>query len=182
LAVASCCGDQPVQVAHRIPGPLRRQVVWVGGAASGSLAGVDLDQLPVVEQLDQRGVGTGLQLLAQQRARHRIQRLGDLDVMVAVHLDGGKDRHVVGLGQRQQPGGLLGGEHLGRSGLDGAVQPQPRHLLAPGLGAGLASAKSTKTSPAKKLPRTYCTARSTRGLSLGWAMRVGSVANPQCWA
>ena len=45
-----------------------------------------------------------------------------------------------------------------------------------------ASARSAKSSPAKKLFRTYCTIRSTRGLSCGWATRAGSVRNPRAWA
>lgn len=50
--------------------------------------------------------------IADQAARHRIQRLGDLDVMVAVHLRAGVDRQVVGQHRgEQQPGRLLGGEH-----------------------------------------------------------------------
>ncbi len=32
------------------------------------------------------------------------------------------------------------------------------------------------------LPRTYCTTRSTRGLSCGERTRAGSVPNPTCWA
>ena len=45
-----------------------------------------------------------------------------------------------------------------------------------------ASARSAKSSPAKKLFRTYCTIRATRGLSCGWATLAGSVRNPQAWA
>jgi hypothetical protein len=43
-------------------------------------------------------------------------------------------------------------------------------------------ARSVKVSPAQKFPRTYCPARSTRGLSFGERTRAGSVTNPACWA
>ena len=39
-----------------------------------------------------------------------------------------------------------------------------------------------KDSPAKKLPRTNWTIRSTRGLSAGWRTRAGSTTNPRAWA
>jgi len=45
-----------------------------------------------------------------------------------------------------------------------------------------ASTRSLKCSPAQKLPRTNCTARSTLGLSLGERTLAGSVTNPACWA
>ena len=48
--------------------------------------------------------------------------------------------------------------------------------------AAWAPARPAKRSPAKKFPRTYCTARSTLGLSRGDRILVASVANPQCWA
>ena len=68
---------------------------------------------------------------------HRVQRPGDLDVVVAVHLDPGEDRLVVGLGHRQQTAGLELGEQLGRPPRGGAVDPHPGPLPAPRLGPGL---------------------------------------------
>ena len=44
-----------------------------------------------------------------------------------------------------------------------------------------ASSSESKFSPAKKLPRTYCTTRSTFGLSCGERTLAGSVTNPACW-
>jgi hypothetical protein len=41
-----------------------------------------------------------------------------------------------------------------------------------------ASDSPVKCSPAKKFPRTYCTARSTFGLSLGDRTRAASVTKP----
>ena len=40
---------QVVQVPHRVDGPLRGQVVGVGDAPAGLLAGMDLDQLAAGE-------------------------------------------------------------------------------------------------------------------------------------
>lgn len=49
--------------------------------------------------------------------------------MIALHLGRGVGRHVVGGGgRRAEPGLLLDGEHLGGSGLDGAVHPHGTRL------------------------------------------------------
>ena len=48
--------------------------------------------------------------------------------------------------------------------------------------AACACSRWVKVSPAQKFPRTYCTARSTFGLSFGLRTRAGSVPNPACWA
>lgn len=45
--------------------------------------------------------------------------------------------------------------------------------------ARCAAARSVNVRPSQKFPRTYCTARSTRGLSFGERTRAGSVANPR---
>ena len=57
----------------------------------------------------------------------------------------------------------------------------PAAFPAPRFRAGLRIEQQAKAS-AKKFPRTYCTARSTRGLSFGERTRAASVANPQCCA
>jgi hypothetical protein len=54
-----------------------------------------------------------------------------------VHLDAGKDRHVVGFGHREQRAGLVFGEHLHRAGLGAAVDAPPGDLVAPLLRPGL---------------------------------------------
>ena len=50
----------------------------------------------------------------------------------------------------------------------------PARRCAPG--------RSAKSSPAKKLPRTNATIRSTRGLSCGDRTLAGSIRNPRSWA
>ena len=131
----------------------------------GCWRGMGLDQLPAVEQLHQRRVGAGVQVAAQVLLRHRIQRPADLDVEVAVDLHPGEHRHVIG-----------------RAAAAAAPRPRARRTPPPGGPAivpwiripatsrhhasarACASARPVKCSPAKKFPRTYCTARSTLGL------------------
>ena len=63
------------------------------------------------------------------------------------------------------------------------MDPLPGPPGAPRLRrARWASGRSMNVSPAKKLPRTNCTIRSTRGLSVGWRTRAGSTTNPRSWA
>jgi hypothetical protein len=113
-----------VEVAHRVDGDLRRQVRLVGGSAARGLFGVDLDHLPAEEDLDEAAVDADGDALADQRPRDRIQRLGDLDVMVTMHLRDRPSRGVVHLGRcREQQVRFLEREHLGRAGTDGAVDP-----------------------------------------------------------
>jgi hypothetical protein len=114
--------------------------------------------------------------------RHRVQRPGDFHVIVTVHLDPGEDRLVVWLWQRSQTASLQSANiSAGRV----AVVPCTRipaispHQISTRFWG---SARSVKYSPAPKLPRTSCTARSTRGLSCGERIRVGSVANQRCCA
>jgi hypothetical protein len=129
---------QVADVAQRVSAGVGGQVGRVGDAAAGLLAGVGLDQLPAVVDPHQAGAGAHLNVAADQIARHRIQRLGHLDVMVAVHLRAGVDRQVIaGHRRRGQPRRLFGGEQLGRAAPGGAVDPLPGHLLAPGLRAAL---------------------------------------------
>ena len=91
-------GGEPlevVEVTHRVDGRVPRQVVRVGRAAPGLLAGMDLDQLAPVEDPHQLPVGAHLDAGADQVARDRVERLGDLDVMIPMHLRRRVDRHVV---------------------------------------------------------------------------------------
>lgn len=92
-----------------------------------------LDQLTAVVQPDQLAVGAGIQVLAQKLARDRIQRLGDLDVEVTVHLDRGEHRGVISGRHAQQGAGLLLGEHLQGPGLGGAMDAHPGPLPTPQL-------------------------------------------------
>jgi hypothetical protein len=57
-------GDELVQVPQRVPGLLLRQVGRLGDPSARWLAGVGLDQLALVEQLDQYLVGAGVQVLS----------------------------------------------------------------------------------------------------------------------
>ena len=45
-----------------------------------------LDQLAAVEQLHQPRISAGVDPLPDELRRHRVQRLADLDVVIAVHL------------------------------------------------------------------------------------------------
>jgi hypothetical protein len=102
------------------------------------LAGRHLDQLAPLEDSHQGPVSTHVDTAADQVARHRVEGVGDFDVMVAMDLRRGVDRHVETLGRcRQQTGPLLDGEHLHRSALGGAMDAHPGPLPAPHLNATL---------------------------------------------
>ena len=124
-------GDQPGQVPQCVAGLVLGQVDPVGGPAARSLARVGLDQYPLLVELDQLTVGAGIQVLAEELLGQRVERLGDLDVEVAVHLHAGEDRHVVGVRDRHQDRRLVFEEHLKRASVDGAVQAHPGSLGAP---------------------------------------------------
>ena len=138
FAVGGGHGAEPVEIAHRVHALVRRQVVGIRRAAPRCLAGMDLDELAPVEDPHQLAVGAHLDPSADERAGDRVERPGHLDVMIAMHLRGRVDRHVVDRRRRrQQPRRLLGGEHLGRSLLGRAMHPHPGPLPAPQLGAAL---------------------------------------------
>jgi hypothetical protein len=90
-----CLGLKRLDVAQRVVRGARGQVRRVGRASAGRLARVGLDQLPAVVELDQPGVGAGVQVPADQLARHRVERLGHLDVPVPGHLRRREHRHVI---------------------------------------------------------------------------------------
>jgi hypothetical protein len=71
---------------------------------------------------------------------------------------------------------------LGRSLRGRAVHPQPGRGGAPLLDPALRVGQVGEGLAAKKLSRTNCTPRSTRGLSLGERTLAGSVPNPRAWA
>ena len=102
-------------------------------AHAGRLAGMDLDQYPAVVELDQLGIGAHVEGLADPALGQRVERFSDLGVVVAVDFDRLEHRDVVGPRDNQQPGCLLGGEHLGWAGAGGAVDPLPGDLGAPRL-------------------------------------------------
>jgi hypothetical protein len=74
---------------------------------------------------------------------------------------------------------LLDPEHLGRPGLDGAVDAQPGALAAPLLGAALRVGQIDEGLAGEEGRRTNGTIRSTRGLSCGERTRAGSITNPR---
>jgi hypothetical protein len=97
-----------------------------------------LDQLPTAVELHQPGVGAGVQVPADQLARHRVERLGDLDMPVPGDLRVREHRHVIQpVRGRQQQVLLVGGEVLGRPPRGGAMHPQPGRRRAPVLDAAL---------------------------------------------
>ena len=175
---------QPVEVTHRVHGLVRRQVGGVGRAMAWLLAGMDLDELAPVEDPHQRAVGAHLDPGADQCAGDRVERPGDLDVMVAMDLRGRVDRHVVE--RRPVPAPAAGASSAantsaGRCWVVPCTRSPARwrhHVSA----RRCASARSTKLSPAKNEPRTNCTWRSTRGLSCGERTRAGSITNPRACA
>jgi S1-C subfamily serine protease len=61
---------------------------------------MDLDELAPMEDPHQRPVGTHLDPSADQRAWDRVERPGDLDVVVAVHFGRRVDRGLIGIGRR----------------------------------------------------------------------------------
>ena len=103
---------------------------------------MDLDQLATLEDAHQRPVGAHLDAGADQVARHRVERLGDFDVMIPMHLRRGVDRQVVAPGRcRQQPGLLLDGRTPrpgGTGWCHGSACParSRHHCLGPSLGVG----------------------------------------------
>ena len=139
LAVVGGHPSQPIQIAHRVDRGVRGQVVGVGRHVGRELlAGMDLDSCPRAKIRTSAAVGADVDTGADQVPRHRVERLGHLDVMIPVHLRRHVDRHVVALRRcRQQPGLLLDGEHLDRSALGGAMDPQPGPFPAPPLGPPL---------------------------------------------
>ena len=70
---------------------MRRQVGGIGAAGARCHPRVDLDQLAPVEDAHQRPVGAGVDPLADQVPRDRVERLGHLDVVIPVHLGLGVD-------------------------------------------------------------------------------------------
>jgi len=63
-----------------VGGPTGGQVAHIGVPASGPLAGMDLDQLTAVVQLDQHRVGPGVEGGPPQPVGHRVDGPGHLDV------------------------------------------------------------------------------------------------------
>ena len=69
-----------------------------------------------------------------------------------MHFHRGENRHVIGRGHRQQQPGLVPGEHLGRAGRDGAVNPHPGHAGAPGCRAFLRVGQAGEVLPGPEVP------------------------------
>jgi hypothetical protein len=99
---------------------------------------VHLDELPLEEDLDQMRVGPHPDPLADELGRHRIERPGDLDVVILMDLGVTVDGDVVGvLGDGQQMPELLRLEDLERAPLRGAVDPRAGVVVQPPFGFDL---------------------------------------------
>ena len=123
---------------QRVGGLLGGEIGRVRGAVTRLLAWVDLDQLRAVEDPDELAVGADLDAGAEQVPRDRIERFGDLDVVIAMHPTRRVDRHVVVLGRgRQQLRLLVETEVLQRPALGRAMDPHPCPPGAPRLDLGL---------------------------------------------
>lgn len=176
--VCSTRRDQPRQVPQRVADLVLGQIISVGAAAAWRLAGMDLHQRGAVIELHQLAIGAHVQRDADPLLGQRIQRFADLGVEVAVHFDRFEYRHVIDARHRQQQRLFFGGDTS-----TGRAQAVPwmrvpavrsHHAVA----ACCACSRLVNVSPSQKFRRTYCTARSTRGLSLGERTRAGSVRNP----
>src|ERR1019366_6736445 len=108
--------DQVVDVPKRIGGALGREVVRIGAASTGSLAGVDFYEPTSGEELDHIAVGPGRDGLSDQVAGHRVDGPQNLDVVVSVDLGVREHRDVIGGGRgREQETLFVGSERLDRS-------------------------------------------------------------------
>jgi hypothetical protein len=91
----------------------------------------------------------------EQVAGHRIQSLGDLNVVITGELGMGVDRQVVGLPRRgQQPGRLGQGEMLRRAQRGRAVPRRPAAVAHQIWAHRCACGRSMKCSPVKNEDRT----------------------------
>ncbi len=98
-----------------------------------------LDQHQALEEAHGGGVGARHQAPAHELPGQRVERAGDLGVLVAGHLGLAPQRQVVARGGRGQQGGALHRlEVLARPALGGAMAAHPVVVLAPvaGMGAG----------------------------------------------
>ena len=142
---------------------------------AGLLAGVDLDELAAVEDPHQLPVGADLDACAEQVPGDRVERLGDLDVMIPMHLRGRVDRHVVTRGRRAATVAAVPRRRNSSTGaaLRRAVDPHPGPRRAPRLGRRCASARSMKVSPAQNELRTNCTSARHAACPAGCAPEPG---------
>ena len=179
IASAVAGGDplEVLDVAHRVDGGAVGQVVAVGGAAPGRLAGMGLDQLATPVDPHQLAVGADVDALTDQVAGDRVERLGHFDVMIAVDLRRRVERHVVAPARRwQQPRQLLEREQLGGTALRRAVDPMPGALLTPLLGAPPSQRDQVRLLGDGVTPPvlTWCTQRGLSTSSLHPRLRATS--------
>ncbi len=83
LAVALGLALEEVDVAHGVRALLLGKVIHVRGAAAGERARVRLDDHRGIVEGHGRAVGAGTQQLSDKAVRQRIERTGDLGVLVA---------------------------------------------------------------------------------------------------
>ena len=128
-----------------------RHVSRIGALAAWRLAGMDLHQFAPQVQLERRGVESRPQRSPDQVVRHRVDRLVDFDMEVAVDLGIGPLRRVEGCaraGQEQRE--FLGPEGLEGSALGSAVNCASRRGSHQVSARTRQSARSTKDSPARE--------------------------------
>jgi hypothetical protein len=117
-------------------------------------------------------------VLAEVGLRRGVERLADFDVEVAVHLDPGENRHVIGLWHGEQRAGLALGEHLGRAGRGGAVDARPGDLPAPALRPGLGISQVHELLTGEEVPPNILDTALDSRLVLGVADPGGVGGKP----
>ncbi len=117
--------DQPLRRPFEVSAVRGGHVLGHGREAAGGRAQVGRNALAAMQQLDGMRGDAGVQRLADQRVRHAIAMLVDLDVVVDVNLDGAELRDLIGdRRQRAQRRGVQCSEGAGaaaRQLLEGAV-------------------------------------------------------------
>jgi hypothetical protein len=123
---------QVLDVAHGVRALVLGQVFSERTPTTRRLPGMFTQQLTVLGDLYQAAVGARLDVLADASAGDRVERLGDLDVVVTGHFGVGIDRRVVARDGRGKQIRLLHlQEVLERLALGGAMHACPGLLQAP---------------------------------------------------
>ncbi len=132
LAELAGFSDHVVRIASGVGLERFRVVVVVGGASSGSLDRVGLDELALEVDAHQGSIPAHEDFLAPERSRHRVESLAELDVVIRVDAALGPMGRVEPRFLQRQKGGLLllFEDDQGRL-VGGAVIPRAGGLQAP---------------------------------------------------